>query len=228
MCGKGEAKKNEEKRRRSRELEKQEQEERKEREAPKLFGVKTDVWYKLVIPCFAFPFMGEVARGRSEFVVAAVYWCLNSHWSIVLFCALPVLRFWFATLWWYSLGRLSTQHAALIGGPNATSCPVCHKLFLGGEALMEHMKHTHKDPNASGVANTRCFEGVSFDLYACLDTCVRDTYADWRTYRENKSQPTLLLRSTLKRGIGVLFLIVSADTVVCHSDRHSRHLKCES
>lgn len=28
--------------------------------------VKTDVWYKLVIPCFAFPFMGEVARGRSE------------------------------------------------------------------------------------------------------------------------------------------------------------------
>ncbi|XP_076230048.1 zinc finger protein datilografo isoform X11 [Nomia melanderi] len=44
------------------------------------------------------------------------------------------------------------QHAALIGGPNATSCPVCHKLFLGGEALMEHMKHTHKDPNASGVA----------------------------------------------------------------------------
>lgn len=115
-------------------------------------------------------------------MVAAVYWCLNSHWSIVLFCALPVLRFWFATLWWYSLGRLSTtgaprvpatsgtsssgpakkelqqrvvfqQHAALIGGPNATSCPVCHKLFLGGEALMEHMKHTHKDPNASGVAS---------------------------------------------------------------------------
>lgn len=45
------------------------------------------------------------------------------------------------------------QHAALIGGPNATSCPICHKLFLGGEALMEHMKHTHKDPNASGVAS---------------------------------------------------------------------------
>ena len=45
------------------------------------------------------------------------------------------------------------QHAALIGGPNATSCPVCHKLFLGAEALMEHMKHTHKDPNASGVAS---------------------------------------------------------------------------
>lgn len=45
------------------------------------------------------------------------------------------------------------QHAALIGGPNATSCPICHKLFLGAEALMEHMKHTHKDPNASGVAS---------------------------------------------------------------------------
>jgi len=28
--------------------------------------LKTDVWYRLVIPCFAFPFMGEVARGRSE------------------------------------------------------------------------------------------------------------------------------------------------------------------
>ncbi|KAJ9588430.1 hypothetical protein L9F63_018210, partial [Diploptera punctata] len=48
------------------------------------------------------------------------------------------------------------QHAALIGGPNATSCPICHKLFLGGEALMEHMKHTHKDPNASGVASLEC------------------------------------------------------------------------
>ncbi|XP_068902117.1 uncharacterized protein [Tenebrio molitor] len=52
----------------------------------------------------------------------------------------------------HCIGRLQ-QHAALIGGPNATSCPLCHKMFLGGEALMEHMKHTHKDPNASGVAN---------------------------------------------------------------------------
>ncbi|XP_033230138.1 Krueppel homolog 1-like isoform X5 [Belonocnema kinseyi] len=51
--------------------------------------------------------------------------------------------------------KVSHQHAALLGGPNATSCPVCHKLFLGGEALMEHMKHTHKDPNASGVATKR-------------------------------------------------------------------------
>ncbi|KAK9746666.1 Zinc finger, C2H2 type [Popillia japonica] len=54
----------------------------------------------------------------------------------------------------HCLGRLQ-QHAALIGGPNATSCPLCHKMFLGGEALMEHMKHTHKDPNASGVATKR-------------------------------------------------------------------------
>ncbi|KAH8272505.1 hypothetical protein KR044_012141, partial [Drosophila immigrans] len=37
------------------------------------------------------------------------------------------------------------QHAALIGGPNATSCPICHKLFLGTEALMDHMKHVHKE-----------------------------------------------------------------------------------
>ena len=44
------------------------------------------------------------------------------------------------------------QHAALIGGPNAVNCPLCHKMYLGGAALMEHMKHVHKDPNASGVA----------------------------------------------------------------------------
>jgi hypothetical protein len=50
--------------------------------------------------------------------------------------------------------NLQQQHGSMIGGPNALSCPVCHKLFLGGEALMEHMKYTHKDPNASGVAST--------------------------------------------------------------------------
>ncbi|XP_063219168.1 flt3-interacting zinc finger protein 1-like isoform X3 [Bacillus rossius redtenbacheri] len=61
---------------------------------------------------------------------------LRTHTSKELQLRVPVLQ----------------QHAALIGGPNATSCPICHKLFLGGEALMEHMKHTHKDPNASGVA----------------------------------------------------------------------------
>lgn len=53
------------------------------------------------------------------------------------------------------------QHAALIGGPNATSCPICHKLFLGAEALMEHMKNTHKDPNASGVASKLLINSLS-------------------------------------------------------------------
>lgn len=44
-------------------------------------------------------------------------------------------------------------HAALLGSQNAVTCPLCHKLFLGGENLMEHMKHAHKDPNATGVAS---------------------------------------------------------------------------
>lgn len=44
-------------------------------------------------------------------------------------------------------------HAALLGSQNAVTCPLCHKLFLGGDNLMEHMKHTHKDPNATGVAS---------------------------------------------------------------------------
>ncbi|XP_044740897.1 uncharacterized protein LOC123302151 [Chrysoperla carnea] len=53
----------------------------------------------------------------------------------------------------HCVGRLQ-QHAALLGGPHAATCPLCHRLFLGGgEELMEHMKHTHKDPNASGVAS---------------------------------------------------------------------------
>ncbi|XP_017869019.1 PREDICTED: zinc finger protein 629 [Drosophila arizonae] len=43
------------------------------------------------------------------------------------------------------------QHAALIGGPNATSCPVCHKLFLGTEALMDHMKHVHKEKTSPPI-----------------------------------------------------------------------------
>ncbi|XP_067138776.1 zinc finger protein ZFP2-like isoform X4 [Centruroides vittatus] len=49
----------------------------------------------------------------------------------------------------------SEQHAALIGGANSQSCPVCHKICLNGEALMEHMRTTHKDPNASGTPNKR-------------------------------------------------------------------------
>ncbi|EDW34870.1 GL18148 [Drosophila persimilis] len=55
------------------------------------------------------------------------------------------------------------QHAALIGGPNATSCPVCHKLFLGTEALMDHMKHVHeeKSPPSSGTAATHFSEIIN-------------------------------------------------------------------
>ena len=30
-------------------------------------------------------------------------------------------------------------------------------MYLGGAALMEHMKHVHKDPNASGVAGEQLF-----------------------------------------------------------------------
>ncbi|CAM1308647.1 Uncharacterised protein g4919 [Pycnogonum litorale] len=45
----------------------------------------------------------------------------------------------------------SKQHASLIGGQNAQSCPVCHKMFLGTEALMDHLRTAHKDPNASGT-----------------------------------------------------------------------------
>lgn len=67
------------------------------------------------------------------------------------------------------------QHAALIGGPNATSCPICHKLFLGAEALMEHMKHTHKDPNASGVAS-KYPTLVSGNLVVW---CISSSYSFW-------------------------------------------------
>ncbi|KAG7210079.1 hypothetical protein KM043_011652 [Ampulex compressa] len=118
---------------------------------------------------------------KSSPLVAAVYWCLNSHWyrsvlcpacpallvrnSVVVFSGSALYRcaacacfrsFFFRPPKKELQQRVVfQQHAALIGGPNATSCPVCHKLFLGGEALMEHMKHTHKDPNASGVATKR-------------------------------------------------------------------------
>lgn len=51
-------------------------------------------------------------------------------------------------------------HAALLGSQNAVTCPLCHKLFLGGENLMEHMKHAHKDPNASGVASKYQFSDI--------------------------------------------------------------------
>ena len=47
--------------------------------------------------------------------------------------------------------RVKLQHTTLVGGPNPTCCPLCQKVCLSGEALMEHMKFVHKDPNASGV-----------------------------------------------------------------------------
>lgn len=59
------------------------------------------------------------------------------------------------------------QHAALIGGPNATSCLICHKLFLGAEALMEHMKHHHKQEPAQPTAvpsESRFFKPISVEL----------------------------------------------------------------
>ena len=44
-----------------------------------------------------------------------------------------------------------------MGGPNPTCCPLCQKVCLSGEALMEHMKFVHKDPNASGVPGKTYF-----------------------------------------------------------------------
>jgi len=43
------------------------------------------------------------------------------------------------------------QHTSLVGGSNPSCCPLCQKVCISGEDLMEHMKYVHKDPNASGV-----------------------------------------------------------------------------
>ncbi|XP_020718134.2 uncharacterized protein LOC101462023 [Ceratitis capitata] len=71
-----------------------------------------------------------------------------------------------------SLRTHTSKHAALIGGPNATSCHVCHKLFLGADALMEHMKHAHKEkltPNVSSPyidnSGSSCIQSSSNDQY---------------------------------------------------------------
>ncbi|KAK4023538.1 hypothetical protein OUZ56_008943 [Daphnia magna] len=58
-----------------------------------------------------------------------------------------------------SLRTHTAKHAALIGGPNTTCCSLCHKLFLGNEALMEHMKHVHKDVVAAASAGTSSMTG---------------------------------------------------------------------
>ena len=57
------------------------------------------------------------------------------------------------SLWREKSSKLQNylQHTALVGGPNPSCCPICQKLCISGEELMEHMKYVHKDPNASGV-----------------------------------------------------------------------------
>merc|ERR1719334_2035606 len=47
------------------------------------------------------------------------------------------------------------KHQSMVGGPNPSCCPICNKLCMSGEMLMEHMKFVHKDPNASGVPAKR-------------------------------------------------------------------------
>lgn len=47
------------------------------------------------------------------------------------------------------------QHAAFMSGPSASTCPICHKLFLNVETLLEHMKFVHKDiaPNLNSSSS---------------------------------------------------------------------------
>lgn len=55
------------------------------------------------------------------------------------------------------------QHAAMIGGAATTSCPICHKLIIGTDALIEHMKYNHKDPNPPPSPLTSKFT-ISFNF----------------------------------------------------------------
>ncbi|XP_035776776.1 uncharacterized protein LOC118458417 isoform X3 [Anopheles albimanus] len=49
------------------------------------------------------------------------------------------------------------QHAALISNSNSVTCNVCSKIFLGVEALNEHIKYTHKEVAVKRrVANHPC------------------------------------------------------------------------
>ncbi|KAL1428232.1 hypothetical protein MTO96_002633 [Rhipicephalus appendiculatus] len=48
----------------------------------------------------------------------------------------------------------SKQHAALIGGAASQSCPICHKICVNAEALMEHMRISHKDPPVTAPGTT--------------------------------------------------------------------------
>lgn len=58
------------------------------------------------------------------------------------------------------------QHAALMGGASTTSCPLCHKLFLGSESLVEHMKVHHNDPTtvSQSVVQSECKNIVVISL----------------------------------------------------------------
>lgn len=49
------------------------------------------------------------------------------------------------------------QHAAFMSGPSASTCPICHKLFLNVETLLEHMKFVHKDiaPNLNSSSGSQ-------------------------------------------------------------------------
>lgn len=85
--------------------------------------------------------------------VVELFFCIGNKNSSITYATRGLIRYFL--VFCVSLQELQLhlgvlqQHAALIGGPNATSCPICHKLFLGADALMEHMKHSHKDPSNS-------------------------------------------------------------------------------
>lgn len=99
------------------------------------------------------------------------------------------------------------QHAALIGGPNATSCPICHKLFLGADALMEHMKHTHKDPNANAGAASKYLILI---LCAVVNRKIRiDFWIPMMTTTSKKNQTTKWWRErkNLYENRAVVFIV---------------------
>ena len=60
------------------------------------------------------------------------------------------------------------QHTSLVGGSNPSCCPLCQKVCVSGEDLMEHMKYVHKDPNASGVPGNQFTTITNFQVFAFL------------------------------------------------------------
>ena len=83
-------------------------------------------------------------------VVFALSLIIRSAVAPVLLLLIPCKT---RSLWREKSSKLQNylQHTALVGGPNPSCCPICQKLCISGEELMEHMKYVHKDPNASGV-----------------------------------------------------------------------------